>query len=154
MKVFLRCLTSPEFRYLWGTHTPYISKGGVFSVGNGKAQGCLNIVLQRSSSSLVLELFLFLRLPSVFSVYLLPGEYNASISKAFFFFSLNILFIYISNIIPFPGLPSRTPFPIPLPTASPPPTHPLPPSHPPWHSPTLGHRTPSGPRAITPTYVQ
>ena len=34
------------------------------------------------------------------------------------------------------------------------PTHSSTPVFPPWHSPTLGHRTPSGPRASPPTDVQ
>jgi hypothetical protein len=44
--------------------------------------------------------------------------------------------------------PSETPYPTPLPPASLRVlTHPTTPVFPPWHSPTLGHRTPSGPRA-------
>jgi hypothetical protein len=41
------------------------------------------------------------------------------------FFKLDIFFIYISNVFPFPGLPFETPLSIPLPPASegaPPPT--------------------------------
>jgi hypothetical protein len=68
---------------------------------------------------------------------------------------VHMLFIYISNVFPFPGLPSGNPYPIPptpafmrvLP-------HPPTPVFPPWHSPTLGHRTPSGPRAAPSTDVQ
>jgi hypothetical protein len=32
-------------------------------------------------------------------------------------FSLVIIFIYISNVIPFPGFPSKTPYPLALPHA-------------------------------------
>ena len=69
-----------------------------------------------------------------------------------FFLLLDIFFIYISNVnIPFPGLPSGNP----PHSAS---MRVLP--HPPisafqsWHSPTLGHRTPKGPRAAPSTDVQ
>jgi hypothetical protein len=57
---------------------------------------------------------------------------------SFFDILLNILFIYISNVIPFLGFPSEKhppPVPSPLPLLTNPPT----PSWP-WHSPTLGHK--------------
>jgi hypothetical protein len=54
------------------------------------------------------------------------------------FLLLDIFFIYISNIIPFPSFPSENPL-------SPPPasqlTNPPTPAFWPWHSPILGHRT-------------
>ena len=74
-----------------------------------------------------------------------------SFKKTEFFFG--IFFIYISNVIPFPGLPSRNPLSNP-PSPCLSTTHPPTPTFPPWHSPTLGHRLPSGPRALPPTYVQ
>jgi hypothetical protein len=60
---------------------------------------------------------------------------------------LDIFFIYISNVIPFPSFLSKNP-PIlsPLPLLSNPPT----PASWPWHSLTLGHRTFTGPRASVP----
>jgi len=77
----------------------------------------------------------------------------------------DILSIYISNVIPFPSFPSRNPLSHPpflllLCRCSPthPLTHPLPlthsptPSHSlPGHSPKLGHRAFTGPRASPPT---
>jgi hypothetical protein len=59
--------------------------------------------------------------------------------------SLSIFFIYISNIIPFPGLHLTTPSPYPLslPLLTNPPT----PTSWSWHSPTLGHRAFTEPRA-------
>jgi hypothetical protein len=62
------------------------------------------------------------------------------------FFKLDVLFIYISNVIPFSSFPQETPYPIPLSQ----PTYPLTPAFLPWHSPTLGHRTSTGPRASPP----
>jgi hypothetical protein len=60
---------------------------------------------------------------------------------------LDIFFIYSSNVIPFPSFPSENPLsPPPLPLFPNPPT----PSSWPWHSPTLGHRTFTGPRASPP----
>ena len=54
--------------------------------------------------------------------------------------------IYISNVIPFPGFPCENPlFPPPY-THTNPPT----PASWPWHSPTLGHRAFTGPRASSP----
>jgi hypothetical protein len=68
---------------------------------------------------------------------------------------LAIFFIYISNVLPFPGLPFKTPLshaisPCLFYKGVPPPA----PIFPPWHSSTLGHRTPSGLRASSPTDVQ
>jgi hypothetical protein len=72
---------------------------------------------------------------------------------SFLFFSflfLDVFFIYISNVIPFSGLPSGNPSPpasmrlLPNPPA---------PTFLPWHSPILVHQTPSGPRASPPTDV-
>jgi hypothetical protein len=63
-----------------------------------------------------------------------------------FLFLLDIFFIYISNVIPFPSLPSRNP---PSPPHSLLPNPPTPASWP-WHSPTLGHRAFIGPRASPP----
>jgi hypothetical protein len=79
----------------------------------------------------------------------------------FFFFEwmnafllLEIFFIYISNIFPFPDLPFRNPFSYPtspcLYKGAPPYT----PVLLPWHYPTLGHQTPSGTRASPHTNVQ
>jgi hypothetical protein len=71
-----------------------------------------------------------------------------------FFLLLNIFFIYISNVIPFPGLPYITPLSHPpspcLYEGAPPPI----PAFLPWHFPTLGHRTTTGPRAVPPIDVQ
>jgi hypothetical protein len=64
---------------------------------------------------------------------------------------LDIFFIYISHVIPFPGSPSKNslpPFPSPCS-----PTHSLPASWP-WHSPTLGHQAFTGPRASPPIDAQ
>ena len=81
------------------------------------------------------------------------------IQPLFFFldFFFDIFFIYISNVIPFPGSP-EVPYPIPLP---PPPASmrvfPHLPIHshlPPWHSPTLGHQAFTGPRASPPIDVR
>jgi hypothetical protein len=59
---------------------------------------------------------------------------------------LDIFFIYISNVIPFPSFPSEN-HPSPPPPSAPQPTH----SHSwPWHSPILGHSTIIGPRASPP----
>jgi hypothetical protein len=53
-----------------------------------------------------------------------------------FLLLLDIFFIYISNVISFPGFPSeKHPLPYPLPLLTNPPT----PASWPWHSPTLGH---------------
>jgi hypothetical protein len=50
---------------------------------------------------------------------------------------LDIFFIYISNVIPFPGFPFENTLPLSLP---PPPAHqPTTPAFWPWHSPTLEH---------------
>ena len=55
---------------------------------------------------------------------------------------LDIFFIYISNVIPFPGSPQETPYPIPFPlviggcSLKHPPT----PASLPWYSPTLEHQ--------------
>ena len=64
-------------------------------------------------------------------------------------------FIYISNIFPFPGLPFRNSLPhLPIPASMRVLHHLPPPLFPHQHSPTLGHRTPSGPKASPPTDVQ
>jgi hypothetical protein len=61
-----------------------------------------------------------------------------------YLFLLDIFFIYISNVIPFPSFPSENPLsPSALPLL---PNPPLPASWP-WHFPILGHRTFTGPRA-------
>jgi hypothetical protein len=63
----------------------------------------------------------------------------------FFYFFLDRFFIYISNVITFPSFPSGIPL-SPLLFPPPSPTYPL--LLPgPWHSPILGHRTFTGPRA-------
>jgi hypothetical protein len=63
----------------------------------------------------------------------------------FYFFI--IFFIYISNVIPFPGFPPWKPLtPFPLPLLTNPPT----PASWSWHSPILGHRSFTGPRASPP----
>jgi hypothetical protein len=57
-----------------------------------------------------------------------------------------VFFIYISNAIPFASLPSKKPL-SPPPPPAPQPTH----SHSwSWHSPILGHRAFTGPRASPP----
>ena len=62
------------------------------------------------------------------------------------FLLLDIFFIYTSNVIPFPSFPSENPHPLPPPPA-PQPTH----SHSWfWHSPILGRRAFTGPRASPP----
>jgi hypothetical protein len=72
---------------------------------------------------------------------------------AFLFFW--IFFIYISNVISFPGYPPGTPYPTSsLPSSMRVLPSPPTPAFPPWHSPTLEHRTPSGSRATAPTDVQ
>jgi hypothetical protein len=58
----------------------------------------------------------------------------------------DLFFIYILNIIPFPGLPLKTPCPYPLPLLTNPPT----PASWPWRSPTLEHRDFTGPMAYPP----
>jgi hypothetical protein len=79
----------------------------------------------------------------------------ASIFYFFKFFKfLDIFFIYILNVFSVPGLPLVTPYsilPIRLYEGAP---HPPTPVLPPCHSPTLGHQTPSGPRASPHTDVQ
>jgi hypothetical protein len=66
----------------------------------------------------------------------------------YFFFKLDIIFIYISNIIPFPGFPSENPLYHPLfPLFTNPPI----PTSWPWHYLMLGHRTFTGLRASPPT---
>jgi hypothetical protein len=62
------------------------------------------------------------------------------------FFLLDIFFIYISNIIPFPGFPSEK-HPAPLTSPFPLLTNPPTPTFWPWHSPTLEHRPFIGQRA-------
>jgi hypothetical protein len=60
-----------------------------------------------------------------------------------FFFLFDVLFIYISNVIPFPGFPSGNSLFHPLFHCfyedGPLPTHPLIPASPPCYYPTLGH---------------
>ena len=66
--------------------------------------------------------------------------YTMECYSALFYFSvflLDIFYIYISNIIPFPGIPSENPIPHPSPLL----TNPGTPSSLSWHSPTLGHQT-------------
>jgi hypothetical protein len=59
-------------------------------------------------------------------------------------FLLDIFFIYISNVVPFPSFPSeKSPILSPIPLLPDPPT----PASWPRHSPILGHRTFTGPRA-------
>ena len=68
---------------------------------------------------------------------------------------LDIFFIYISSIVSFPGPPFRKPLSNLLPPVSVK-VFPHPPTAVflPWHSPTLGHQTPSGTKASSPTDVQ
>jgi hypothetical protein len=66
--------------------------------------------------------------------------------SSFFLFLLDIFFIYISNVIPFPGFPSENP----LQLLTNPPT----PASLSWHSHTLGHQAFSGPRASPPIDAQ
>jgi len=85
---------------------------------------------------------------------------------SFFFLSLVIFLsffieyflIYILNFIPFPGFPSRNPLShLPSPyfyEGAPSPTPLLPPISLPWHSPTLGHRAFTRPRASPPIDAQ
>ena len=65
-----------------------------------------------------------------------------NLSCNIFFILLDMFFIYISEVIPFPGCPIRKPpipFPVLLPLeGTPPPTYPFPPSCP--YSPTLPHQ--------------
>jgi hypothetical protein len=62
-------------------------------------------------------------------------------------FYLDIFFIYISNVIPFPGFPSeKHPAPPPHPLLTNPPT----PAFWPWHFPLLGHRDFIGQRVSPP----
>ena len=79
------------------------------------------------------------------------GELGKAMAFFFLFFFIGYFFIYISNILPFPGLPFGNPLFHPcspcLYEGAPPPTCPPTPVFLPWHSPTLGHKTPSGPRA-------
>ena len=80
--------------------------------------GKLNIKngLQSDRRNLMLRLFVHLLIKSVNSAF-----YPAKLSLSFslFFFKLDILFIYISNVIHFPSFPSATPLSHPiLPTAS------------------------------------
>jgi hypothetical protein len=65
----------------------------------------------------------------------------------FFHFLLDIFFIYISNVNPFPSFPPKLPYSLPPPPAHQP-TH----SHSwSWHSLILGHRAFTGTRASPPT---
>ena len=67
---------------------------------------------------------------------------------------LDILFTYISNVIPFPSFPSGKPLShLPSPCfyeGASSPTHPPTPTSLPWHSPTLGHRAFTGSRPSPP----
>jgi hypothetical protein len=67
-----------------------------------------------------------------------------------FLLLLDIFYIYISNVIIFPGFPSKNTLPSPPPPVNQP-THSASLS---WDSPTLGHQAFSGPRATPPTDVQ
>jgi hypothetical protein len=69
----------------------------------------------------------------------------------FLFFLFDVLFIYISNVTPFPSFPSGNSL---SHLPSPSPIHPSTLSSPPWYSPTLGHRAFTGPRVSPPIYVQ
>jgi len=65
----------------------------------------------------------------------------------FFFLFLYWIFIYISNVLSFPGFPQPINLPIPSATpciyeGAPPPIYPLPLLSLTWHSPTLGHEPP------------
>jgi hypothetical protein len=64
-----------------------------------------------------------------------------------FLFLLDIFSIYISNVIPFPGFPSKTSLSYPSSPCSP--IYPLP-----LFSPKLGHQTFSGPKTSPPIDVQ
>jgi hypothetical protein len=77
-----------------------------------------------------------------------PSKWSeeTSWSSDFFLFLLDIFFTYISNVIPFPSFPSEKPLCPPL-LPVPQPTH----SHSwSWHSPILGYRAFTGPRASPP----
>jgi hypothetical protein len=65
-------------------------------------------------------------------------------------FSLDIFFIYISNVIPFPGFTSKKPHPNHLPLL----TNPHTPASLSWDSHSLGHQAFSGPRASPPFVAQ
>ena len=70
-----------------------------------------------------------------------------------FFVLLDIFFIYISNVIPFPRSPSENPLsnpPSPCFYKGVPSTHSPTPASLSWHSPTLGHPAFTGPRASPP----
>jgi hypothetical protein len=74
---------------------------------------------------------------------------SASSPSFALFFLLDIFFIYISSVIPFPGFSSEkhpTPIPSPLPLLTNPPT----PNSWALHFPTLGHRAFIGQRASPP----
>jgi hypothetical protein len=79
-----------------------------------------------------------------------PGILNERrISFSFYFyfhFLLDIFFIYISIVNPFPGFPSETSYTRPLPLLTNPPT----PASWPWYCPILGIRAFTGPRAFPP----
>jgi hypothetical protein len=83
-------------------------------------------------------------------VILYPAKLSVNINHhVYSSFQLDIFFIYISNVIPFPGFPSKKhllPIPSPLPLLTNPPT----PASWSWHSPTLGHRAFIGQRASPP----
>ena len=63
----------------------------------------------------------------------------------FFPLLLDLFFICISNVISFPGLPSRNSL-----SHPPSPTQPPTPAFPPWHSPTLRHRSSQDQRPLLP----
>jgi hypothetical protein len=79
------------------------------------------------------------------------GNFMSTSWFFFFFFFYWIFSLFTFQMLsPFQVFPLETSHPIPAPSVSMrvlphPPTHPPTPAFPPWHSPTLGHRTPSGP---------
>jgi hypothetical protein len=72
-----------------------------------------------------------------------------------FFQKMGILLMYILNVIPFPGFPSRNlPHPAFMRFLPHPPTHPPTSASLPWYSPILGHGAFTGPRASPPLDVR
>jgi hypothetical protein len=74
----------------------------------------------------------------------------------FLLFILDMFFIYIRNVFPFPFPPfiNSLTHPLPLPLWQCSPTQEHPPAFQPWHCPILGHLPPSGPGAAPSTDVQ